>query len=91
MSAPARRYPLTAGAKHTGAATFSGLTVRETSGSAAAVVKVHDGVTASGDLLAVVALAAGESSTIVDVDVYAVVGVFVEIVSGAVEGSVFVA
>ncbi|MEV0993423.1 hypothetical protein [Nonomuraea sp. NPDC050202] len=72
-----------------GAAVLVGYTVRETAG-AAAVVRIYDHeAAASGTILAAVALAANES---VDVmyprPARAVRGVFVDVVSGAVEGSV---
>jgi len=89
MRAPARRLPLSGGTAHTGGCTFAGYTVRETAG-AAAVVTIHDGTSATGALLATIGLAA-DASDQHDCAVYAATGVFIEVVSGTVEGSVFVA
>lgn len=90
MGAPARRLPLTAGAATTARGEFRGYTVRETAG-AAATVRIHDGASATGVLLATIALTANQSQTVLDgAGVYFDGGVFVEVVTGTVEGSVFV-
>jgi hypothetical protein len=73
----------------TGPATYRGYSLRETA-SAAAVVRVWDGTSAAGTLLDTVALAAdGSAQAWHDGGgIRAASGVFVEVVSGAVEGSV---
>ena len=73
------------------AAIFRGLTVHETAGSTA-VVRVYDNASgASGTVLAAVSLGANESETIaLTVGLYVDAGLFVDVVSGAVEGSVWV-
>lgn len=93
MGAPARRYNLAAGAvvAATVNGAYRGRTVRETAGSTA-VVKVHQGGSATGALLDTISLAANGSSTVLDAEgVRFDGGVFIEIVSGTVEGSVFLA
>lgn len=75
------------------AGALAGLSLRETSGAASAVVRLRDGEDTSdpGNILISVSLAAGESTR----DWYLPAGVsfgrglYVEIVSGQVEGSVF--
>lgn len=90
MGAPARRLPLAAGAAIAGRGSFRGFTVRETA-AAAAVVVVHDGPSATGAVLAAITLPASGSLTVMDPEgVFFADGVFVEVVSGAVSGSVFV-
>jgi len=74
----------------TGGAWYCGYTVRETAG-AAAIVRVYDGTSASGRFLGQVTLAAnGECEIVHPRGVRAAGGVFVDIVSGAVAGSVLV-
>lgn len=72
-----------------GPATYRGYSLRET-GGADAVVRIWDGTAASGILLDTVALAADGSAQAWygGGGLRAVAGVFVEVVSGAVEGSV---
>lgn len=66
-----------------------GVTVRETAGSTAAVRVYDNASAASGTILAVVALTANASQTIdFAVPVRAIAGLYVDIVSGTVEGSV---
>jgi hypothetical protein len=69
---------------------FNGYSVRETAG-AAAVVRIWNNTAASGTLLATIALAANgsASSSAAGRGVAATNGIFVEIVSGTVEGTVF--
>lgn len=88
MRAPARRYPLSAGTAFTGQGSYRGFTVRETA-AAAAVVKIHDGTSATGALLAAINLAANGSAHF-DCDVRFSTGVFVEVASGTVEGALFI-
>lgn len=90
MGAPARRLPLAAGAAIAGQGAFRGFTVRETAG-AAAVVVIHDGASATGAVLGAITLPAAGSQTVMDDEgVWYTTGVFVEVVSGTVSGSVFV-
>lgn len=90
MGAPARRLPLVAGAAIAGRGTFRGFTVRETAAAAATVV-VHDGASATGAILAAITLPASGSQTVLDPEgVWFTDGVFVEVVSGTVAGSIFV-
>lgn len=78
-------------AAHARANQFLGITVRETAGSTAAVRVYDNASAASGTILAVVALAANASQTVWfgPAGVRAANGIYVDIVSGAVEGSVF--
>ena len=57
--------------------------------SAAAVVKIHNGTTASGDLLASLELPINTSDA-TEVDVWAPDGVYIEVVSGTVTGAVYI-
>ena len=70
---------------------FLGITVRETAGSTAAVRVYDHASAASGTILTTVALAANASSTLWfgPAGIRAANGVYVDIVSGAVEGAVF--
>lgn len=79
------------GVLYASAGTLTGYSIRETAG-APAVVRVHDGRDASGDLLVTIGLAADESATVVlpHQGVGFALGLYVEIVSGAVEGTVYV-
>lgn len=72
---------------------LAGVTLHETSDTDRAVVKIHDGFDNTGDLLTVVSLAAGESvrDWFMPHGISFVYGIFVEIVSGAVEGAVHLA
>lgn len=74
------------------AAVYRGITVRETSGSAGAVIRLHDHASApSGTILQTIALAQGESfNQVHPAGVWAVDGVYADVVSGAVEGSVYI-
>lgn len=68
---------------------YCGFTIRETSGSAAAVVRVFDGTSATGTVLEEVSLAQGESrSECYPGGIRATIGIYVDVVSGAVAGSV---
>lgn len=68
---------------------YAGFTLRETAG-AAAVVRIYDNASAaSGTLLDTIGLAANESARELYLKpVHAANGIFVDIVSGAVEGSI---
>lgn len=91
MGAPARRLPLAAGAAITGRGAYRGFTIRETAAAAATVRLFDNASAASGGLLATISLASGGSREIIDGDgVWFDNGVFVEIVAGTVEGSIFV-
>lgn len=89
----ARPVPVEAGKRvrlATGGGTLSGFALRET-GGAAALVNLRDGADASADVVMPISFAAGES--VRDwfgpngISLY--YGLFMEVVSGAVEGSVF--
>lgn len=70
-------------------ANYYGFSFRETSGSASATVRIYDGDTAAGALLDSVQLSAGESAReFYATGVRAQDGIYVDVVSGAVEGSV---
>lgn len=72
----------------TGQAVYYGFSIRETAG-AAAVVRVYDATSAAGTLLDTIGLAALESAReYYPGGVWAQTGIYVDIVSGAVEGSV---
>lgn len=76
------------GLKRTGKGKYYGFSVRETAG-AAAVIRIYDGVTAAGLLLETLAFGPNECMG----DFYAggimcQVGVYVDVVSGTVEGTV---
>lgn len=86
----ARTIPLTAGALSAAGALFAGYTVRETAG-AAATVRIYDNASAgSGTLVATIALAANGSDNRPGFNVYAANGLFA-VITGTVEGSLFVA
>lgn len=72
---------------------LAGLTLFETSDTGRAVVKIRDGFDATGDLLAVISLAAGESvrDWFMPHGIAFVTGVYVEIVTGTIEGAVHLA
>lgn len=71
---------------------LAGYTLRETAG-AVATVRIHDGFDATGDLLATVALPAAGSADqwLMPHGVAFVYGIWVEIVTGTVEGAVYLA
>lgn len=72
----------------TGRGTYGGYTIRETAG-ATAVVRIWDNTSASGTLLETFALAAnGSAAQEYNWGVAAQTGIYVEIVSGTVEGSI---
>jgi hypothetical protein len=69
---------------------YWGMVVRETAGSTA-VVRVYDGTSAAGILIDTVALAAlDEGPTAIHIGIQCMTGVFVDIVSGTVEGAIFI-
>lgn len=71
-----------------GPAGYAGFAIRETAGSAA-VVRIYDGTSASGVLLDQVTLAGnGEARAYYEDGIRAQSGIFVDIVSGAVAGSI---
>ena len=67
---------------------LAGWSIRETSGTASAVVRLRDGVDASGGLLATISLAAAESARdwFMPTGIGFANGLYIEIVTGAVEG-----
>lgn len=69
---------------------YRGFSIRETSGSASAVVRIYDHASAaSGTVLDEISLVAGESAREwYEGGVWAANGVYVDVVSGAVAGSV---
>lgn len=69
---------------------FQGWTIRETAGAAAYVRMYDNASAASGTLVGEVSLAANGSSTIVGAGIRCTAGLYVDIVSGTVEGSVFI-
>ncbi len=71
---------------------LAGWSVRETSGAAPAVLRLRDGVDAGGDILATIALAAnqGNSISMPGAGVGFALGLFLELVSGVVEGAVWI-
>lgn len=74
-----------------GPALYGGFTIRETSGSAGAVVRVFDNASAAaGTVLDEIALTAGESAREYygGGGIFAAAGIFVNVVSGTVSGSV---
>lgn len=85
--------PFTVGASgtvYTGRCNFRGASVRETAGAVAAV-RVYDGTSAAGTLVAAFSLPANGSAFVAPDDgVQAAVGLYWSVVSGAVEGSVWV-
>lgn len=92
MSTPAGTIALTGsdGQHHTGVGVLRGLCVRETAG-AAARIRVHDGTSTSGTVIAAVTLAANEASVVwLDDGVRFATGLYVDVITGAVEGSLFV-
>lgn len=72
--------------------TLAGWSIRETSGAGKAVVRLHDGLDETGDVIAAIGLTASASNTqwLMPNGVGVVTGVYVEVVSGAVEGAVWV-
>lgn len=71
---------------------FAGYSLRETTGAAPAVVRFRDGLDVSGVVVVTVQVPAGLSANVFltpDTAVPFSVGVFVEVVSGALEGSLF--
>lgn len=92
MTAPARAIALTGSnqAAASDKSIFRGITLRETAGAAAAV-RVYDNTSAAGTIVAVVALAANASATIAPPDgIFMANGVYISIVSGTIEGSVWI-
>jgi hypothetical protein len=79
-------------AVRSGACTYHGFSLRETAG-ATAVVRIYDGTSAAGTLLDSVALSANESAReyypVEDSrgGIRAASGIYIDVVSGAVEGS----
>lgn len=74
-----------------GPAIYAGFTIRETAASTAVVV-IYDSTSASGLILEEISLAANESAReFYPGGIWASTGIFVDVVSGAVTGSVRVA
>lgn len=70
---------------------YRGLTLRETSGAAPATLRVWDNPSAaSGKVLEEVTLTASQSTREYYDGKFAALGVFVEIVAGAIEGSIYI-
>lgn len=73
----------------TGLATYQGFSLRETSGSTAATIRIWDNTAANGTLLDTVKLNPGESAReYYAFGIQAIKGVYVEAVAGSFEGSV---
>jgi hypothetical protein len=92
MGTSARAVALTGSdqAVKTSHAIYRGFSIRETSGSAAATVRVYDHASsASGTLIDTIQLAAGESARewYDGGGIWVENGIYVDVVSGAVEGS----
>ena len=70
---------------------LAGFSLRETSGTDVAVVRLRDGIDANGDLLATISLAAAESvrDWFLPGGIAFGAGCYVEIVSGEVEGVIY--
>lgn len=67
---------------------YRGFAIRETAGSTA-VVRIYDNTAASGTLLDTISLAASESlSALYSPGIAASTGIYVDVVSGTVEGSI---
>jgi len=90
VGTPARAIALSGAdqAVYTGGAIYRGIVLRETA-AAPAQVRVYDGTSAAGILLDDVALAASASASTWygDGGIWASTGIFVDIVTGTVEGS----
>lgn len=73
----------------TAAGIYRGFALRETSGGASATVRLHDGTSAAGTLIDSIQLAAGESRSewLDGGGLWVERGIFLDVVSGAVEGS----
>jgi hypothetical protein len=90
MHAAARAKTFAAGAAAAGIGIFAGYSLRETAG-AAATVRIWDGTAAAGILLATVALTASGSEAFAPPGgVFFATGMFVEVVAGTVEGSIYI-
>lgn len=91
MASTVRAIALTGSdqAVRSGFGTYCGITVRETAGSTA-VVRVFDGTSASGTVIDAVSLAANAAWTtyVAGAGIRVDTGIYVDIVSGTVEGSV---
>ena len=73
----------------TGPGAYRGFSLRETSGAAVATVRVYDGTSAAGTLLESVSLTASESAREwYDDGIRCDTGIYIDVVAGAVEGSV---
>lgn len=96
MAVPARTIALTGADQlvRTGGAVYRGIVVRETTGTTPAAVRVYDGTSAAGTLideiaLGVVATVGTSGQTWFDAGgIWCSVGIFVDVVTGTVEGSV---
>jgi len=95
--AAARYVPITDGAGNgvrasTSAGRLLGYAVRETSGSAAALIRLHDGPDTGGDVIMSISLAAGESARdwFGPGGIGVSYGLAVEVVAGAVIGTAFI-
>lgn len=91
-SAPATASPA-AGQVVTGSGRLAGLAISETTGTGTAKVKIHDGVGAGAPLLFTVTLAANESirDFFNGQGLAFTTGLYVELVTGAIDGSLFLA
>lgn len=79
----------TAGQKYTGVGVYTGVKMRETSGAAGAVVRIFDGTDNTGRLLDELTFLANESTREGvggGAEEAFATGLYVEIVSGAIEG-----
>lgn len=87
----ARAFPFTASQRIAmSAGRLHGFSLRETTGAASAIVRLHDGFDANGDLIATVSLIAAESvRDWFEGGLAFGAGLYAEIVSGAVEGAIY--
>lgn len=75
------------------AGALAGFSIRETSGVNGALVRVHDGFDANGDVLVIISLAANESTRdwLLPAGIGFTAGLYLEIANGTVEGAVYLA
>lgn len=92
MTVPSRSVALTGSDQvaYSGPATLAGFSIRETAGSTA-VVRIRDGITDTGPIIETIRLAANAYEREGHMAVSCATGVFVEVVSGTIEGAVRVA
>ncbi|HEY2086427.1 MAG TPA: hypothetical protein VGH54_10445 [Mycobacterium sp.] len=90
MAAPSTPKPLVAGQLATGNGFYRGFTVRETTGAAPAVVQLFDNTAGSGTLLDTIQLPQGTDDRGDFSDGARFVNGIFAVITGTVEGSVFI-